>query len=52
MKIVSDEEIKRVDIIKNCLRFYVEAMVVAYGITPDSNNLKQLDKEDEVNLIP
>jgi hypothetical protein len=52
LKIASDEEIKRANIIKNCLRLYIEAMVVTYAITPDTDSIKQLDKEEELKLIP
>jgi hypothetical protein len=52
LRIAADEEAKRSDVIKKCLKQYVSGMVTAYGINPDMDSIHQLEKDEEVKLIP
>jgi hypothetical protein len=52
LKMAADEEVKRAEVIKKSIRLYTDAMKVAYDIKPDADGLLQLDKEEELKLIP
>lgn len=52
LKIASDEELKRAELIKRCLRLYIDGMIACYGLNPDIDSLRQLDKDEEAKLIP
>ena len=51
LKISVDEETKRAEIIKRCLKLYIDGMITAYGINPDMDSIQQLDKNEEATLI-
>lgn len=38
--------------IKRCLKLYVDGMITAYGIIPDIDSIRQLEKDEESRLIP